>query len=406
MSNTPTAATLTSTQRMLEAIGAGSHMIERAASYTEYDDPRPYDVQDGIAIIDISGPISASQSWRACSYQEITSQVQQAAADKGVTGIILRVNSPGGETDRAFESAALVEEAGKKKPTWCVADVNAYSAGYLLACAADRIYAAPISGGLGSIGVYAMHVDHSEALDKAGINVTLVSAGEGKTDGNPWEPLSPAARKDIKANVDRLYGEFVGYVARRRNMTEEGIRTMGAALKRGAADAIESGLADRAGSLETAIAEMAAYIRAKQFSTSVAASASTHPQMKGGHMAQLTEADTAQATAALQLPGISPEALTTARAAGFSEAEEIVALCAIANMDTRAALGYLKARKPVAEVRDTILAAQVAKSGAETTSRTMPDTAAESANNDTKAGHADSALLAASERMFGKKEGK
>ena len=393
----------TATLRMLEAIGAGSHMIERAAAYTEYDDPRPYDVVDGIALIDVSGPLSASESYWRCSYPEITRQVQQAGDDGGVQGIILRVNSPGGETDRAFESAALIEEVGRQKPVWCVADVNAYSAGYLLACAASRIYAAPISGGLGSIGVYSMHVDYSGMLEQDGVKVTLVSAGKGKTDGNPWQPLSASALKDIKANVDRLYGEFVAYVARRRNMTEESIRTLGAALKQGAANAIEAGLADRAGSLETAVAEMAAHLRAKQSLLTVPASAATNPKKGDIHMSQVHEADTAQAAAVTQAPAISPEAVATARQSGREEAlastEQIVAMCAIANMSAREALAYI--RRPVAEVQTAILAVRAEAAGGETNGRTLPQTGTENANAP-KGGEGDASLLAMADRMFGK----
>lgn len=407
MSTATTQPTQTATLRMLEAIGAGSHMIERAAAYTEYDDPRPYDVQDGIAIIDISGPLSASESWWKCSYPGVVREVTQAVEDSEVQGIILRVNSPGGETDRAFESAALIEEAAKQKPTWCVADVNAYSAGYLLACAADRIYAAPISGGVGSIGVYCLHLDYSGMLEQAGIDVTEISAGKGKTDGSPWKPLSAAALKDIKANVDRLYGEFVAYVARRRNMTEESIRNTGAALKQGAASAIEAGLADRAGSLETAVAEMSAYLRAKQFSTAVAGSAAANLTKGEHHMSQANTADTAMASAATQQTAAPPtELLNQARAEGYAQgiaaAEQIVAMCAIADKPASFALDFITSKKSVAEVQGALLAAKVAAAGAETINQTKADTGAKSANTDTQEGRADSALLALSERLYGK----
>ena len=55
----------------------------------------------------------------------------------------LNINSPGGETDNAFETAELVARVAAQKPVFAVADTSAFSAAYLLASQAEKIYVAP-----------------------------------------------------------------------------------------------------------------------------------------------------------------------------------------------------------------------------------------------------------------------
>jgi len=53
------------------------------------------------------------------------------------------------------------------------------------------------SGEVGSVGVYTMHVDYSEAYKMAGLEATLISAGRYKTEGNPFEPLGDEAAAEM-----------------------------------------------------------------------------------------------------------------------------------------------------------------------------------------------------------------
>ena len=113
------------------------------------------------------------------------------------------------------------------------------------------------TGEAGSIGVVAVHVDESGADAKAGLAWTFVFAGEQKVDGNAHEPLSERARATIQADVDRLYAEFCALVAANRGLTVETVRGTNAAIYRGEL-AVRAGLADRVGTLDLAVAEMAA----------------------------------------------------------------------------------------------------------------------------------------------------
>ena len=75
---------------------------------------------------------------------------------------------------------------------------DAFSAAYLLASAAERVYAGRTSG-LGSIGVIVSHLDVSASDEKLGYKYTIIHAGARKADFNPHEPLSEEARAVIEA---------------------------------------------------------------------------------------------------------------------------------------------------------------------------------------------------------------
>lgn len=349
---------------------------------------KPYDMAEGIAFINISGFLTAdARWWDETDYNEIVHEVKMAVADPDVKGILLRVDSAGGEVTKAFETARELAEAGKKKPMWTAVDPFAYSAAYMLACCGERIYVLPDSGGVGSIGVYSMHVDMSKALDKMGVAITIISAGKGKMDGNPYEPLSDGARKRFTAEVERYYEAFVGFVAEQRKMPAERIvKELGANLFNGRAQAIGSGLATHVGSFTDAWVEMASFVQQKSF-TSVPASADTTLRKEVPKMERPdnpADTSTKPDTAA---------AVDAAKKEGFAQAAEIVALCELAGRSDRAS-AFISAGASVAQVRAELLAEKVKAS------ETNPIQNATLPDQGTKAGNG---LIAACERLAAEK---
>lgn len=246
-----------------ELVGQRPHMIEESVAEAGYGKRKSYEMINRIALIEVRGVLVNDEDWwdgwGMSTYGRIAEEVRGAADDPNVDGILLCGNSPGGETDAAWETAAEIVAAGKKKPVWGVAETSAYSAGYLLLSSGSRIYVPPYSGGVGSIGVYSVHMDYSGYLKELGIEPTFVEAGKGKTEGHPYKPLSAAGKEKMQAEIDRLYGLFVDHVSGQRNIPAGSIREMGAALLHGNR-AIEKGLADRIGNTATALSEMRTYL--------------------------------------------------------------------------------------------------------------------------------------------------
>ncbi len=232
--------------------------------------PQGYTVTDsGIAIVPVLGPLVARGDWLttllgASEYGAVADALAAAADDPAVRGILLEVDSPGGEVGGLFD---LVEEIGaiklrSGKPLWAVSSESALSAAYAIASVADRLYATR-TGEVGSVGVVAVHLDESGADAMAGLKWTLIHAGARKTDGNPHEPLSPRATADIQADVDTLYTELVALVAGNRGLGGDAVRATEAAIYRGER-AVKAGLADRVGTVPQAIADLEAAMEAKR----------------------------------------------------------------------------------------------------------------------------------------------
>jgi ClpP class serine protease len=233
-----------------------------------------------------------------------------------------------------------------------------------------------VTGGVGSVGVYAAHVDMSALLEKAGVKVTFISAGKGKVDGNPYEPLSESARKQMQAEVDRLYGAFVATVATGRGMTPEDIRKIGAQTFHGSQQAIGIGYADVAGTLEQAWFELATASQAASKSIfSMAASAMTSPK----EVPSMTGTGTEKPADANAKPPVdaaasnaSAEDIAKAKAEGYADAEAVIDLCMIAGKPLKVAQDFIGKRTSAADVRKQLLDERVKAGGADLQTQVLP----------------------------------
>ena len=174
-------------------------------------------------------------------------------ASPDVKAIILDVDSPGGTVSGVDELAAKIFAARGTKPLVAVVNSLMASAAYYIGSAADEIVVTP-SGEVGSIGVYMMHVDVSQALADDGYKMTLIKAGKFKAEGSPYFPLDDTALAAFQSRVDDWYGMFVNAVARHRGTTASAVRNgYGQGRVLGATGAIQAGLADRVGTLDDVI---------------------------------------------------------------------------------------------------------------------------------------------------------
>jgi ClpP class serine protease len=207
-----------------------------------------YDVgPGGIAIVPCKGTlVQRTGSLRPYSgmtgYDGLRQAYLTAVTDPEVRGIIVDDDSPGGEVAGCFDLVDTMHETRGEKPVWAVLNENAFSAAYAIASACDRIIV-PRTGGTGSIGVICMHVDWSQAIDKAGLKVTIVKRGEKKADGRPEIPLSDSAYADMLADIDTMGELFEDTVARNRGMAASKVRAMQAGTFLGG-NGVTAGLAD------------------------------------------------------------------------------------------------------------------------------------------------------------------
>ena len=221
----------------------------------------------GIAIIPVHGTlvrraIGIEAASGLMSYGEIAARLDAALADPQVSGILLDLDSPGGEAGGVFDLAARIRAANAIKPVWAHANDSAYSAAYAIAAAASRLTLSQTAG-VGSIGVIALHVDQSIKDAKDGLAYTAIFAGDHKNDFSPHAPLSPHAASTLQSEVDRLYEIFVGQVAQMRGMDSDAVRATEASLLFGDA-AVATGLADAVVSLDQVLVEFSNALSAQR----------------------------------------------------------------------------------------------------------------------------------------------
>ena len=218
-----------------------------------------------IAVVSVIGTLVSRSGYLDAasgllSYGDIGDAIAAAMDDPSVRGVILDVDSPGGEVGGLFD---LVEQIGaikaaSDKPLWAVANESALSAAYAIASTADRLYVTR-TGEVGSIGVVAVHVDESGADAKAGLAWTFVFAGEQQGRRQcPRAAVRSAPAPRSRPTSITLYAQLCGLGGRQpradapRPCAERTRRVYRGEL------AVRAGLADRVGTLDLAIAEMAA----------------------------------------------------------------------------------------------------------------------------------------------------
>ena len=194
--------------------------------------PRPQPARNirvgNVAVIPIYGAITQRASLFSdvsgmTSLDKVGVELSEALDDAAVDTIALHINSPGGSTDGVSEMAARIRAAREQKPVVAVADAMAASAAYWLGSQATEFIATP-SGDVGSIGVYTLHRDLSGALEKEGVNVTVISEGPFKTEGSPFGPLTEEAEAAIQERVSDMYDMFVADVAAGRGVSIDAVR--------------------------------------------------------------------------------------------------------------------------------------------------------------------------------------
>lgn len=223
----------------------------------------PYDLtSSGIAIIPVKGVLK--RSWGvgpysgATGYDGIFQQIMHAEDNDDVRAMWFDINSGGGTTDGLFDLSDAIysnsaRHGGKKKVAMC-ADYAA-SAAYCIAAACDEVYT-PELGIVGSIGCVMMHAEYTGALEKEGINVTIIRSRSGKARGGPSEVLDAQTLKEFQEMCDEADAVFARQVGiYRPSVTEKVVSDLDGRVYTGGR-ALATGLIDRVMSEPAAWAEL------------------------------------------------------------------------------------------------------------------------------------------------------
>lgn len=236
-------------------------MEAKAGIIERSDTEKPYIIDNGVAVIDVSGVLTKSLSFFSflfggSSMSEIADTFRGAMADRDVKSILLRIDSPGGTVDGTQELSNAIHAGKNSKPIIAFSDGMMASAAYWIASAADAIFISGDTVEVGSIGVVATHIDMSKQDEMFGEKVTEITAGKYKRIASSHAALSDDGKQYIQAQVDHIYSVFIADVARNRNISNEEALAMADGKIFMGENAVKAGLVDGVSTFDQIINQM------------------------------------------------------------------------------------------------------------------------------------------------------
>ena len=210
-----------------------------------------------IAIIHVEGAIvTGNIGFNTAGSGGIVKKINKARDDENVKGIVLRVNSPGGDVYAStMITNALEEFQSTGRPVITSMGDIAASGGVWVTTTSEEIWAENTTL-TGSIGVYGVYPDLSPLAKWAGINYDGISMTKAGEIYDVRRGMNEEINKQFREGIENFYKDFVTKVANNREMDfSEVLKVAGGRIWRGD-KALELGLVDKLGSLDDAINSM------------------------------------------------------------------------------------------------------------------------------------------------------
>jgi protease-4 len=207
------------------------------------------------ALIEIDGSIDSDGSGSA---DNVIPSLDKAFADVGSVAIVLRINSPGGSPVQAgmiVDEILRLRKSYPAKQLYVVVDEICASGGYYIAAAADKIFVNKASI-VGSIGVLMDGFGFTGTMEKLGVERRLLTAGENKGFMDPFSPQTEKHKAHAQAMLNEIHQQFIGVVRAGRGKRLKETPEMFSGLFWSGAKAVELGLADGFGSVDSVAREV------------------------------------------------------------------------------------------------------------------------------------------------------
>jgi len=200
----------------------------RASFTTDDEAPKRLQLVGGTAVIPVVGILQSTENYitrwyGGTSTQTVERMIQQTIADDKVKSIALWFDTPGGTALGNQELWQAIRAYREKKPIAAFVRGQCCSAGLYLASACHPIVATP-SSMIGSVGCIATFIEYADMLQEAGIGVNVITHGENKGAGNPYEKMSPKHRATLQKMVTDYGTQFDQAVAEGRGVTVAEVR--------------------------------------------------------------------------------------------------------------------------------------------------------------------------------------
>ena len=200
-------------------------------------------IDNNIGIVNIEGPIMESD--------KIIEKINTLNEREDISGIILRINTPGGAVAPSQEIFEKVKNITLKPIIASVGSMCA-SGGYYIAIGADAIIANPGSV-VGSIGVIINYPIAKELLDKIGLQYSTYKSGELKDAGSPFRLSTEQDKIFFNDIVNDLHHQFIREVSFNRKIAMSEIKKLANGQVFTGEMALEENLIDTLGTFEDAL---------------------------------------------------------------------------------------------------------------------------------------------------------
>ena len=216
---------------------------------------KPYDnkTKDQIAVIYANGPILYTDgSEEIIGKNAMSLALDEVIENKNIKGVVLRIDSPGGDAMTSEIILNTMRDLKGKKPFIVSMGNVAASGGYYIACLGDKIYADPTTI-TGSIGVFAAFPSIKGLVDRIGVNAEQVNSNKNAMGYSIFEPLSEGFKNSTKSTIEKIYSTFKSRVAEGRSLDMEKVESLSQGRVWSGKEALENRLVDALGGLEDAI---------------------------------------------------------------------------------------------------------------------------------------------------------
>lgn len=174
----------------------------------------PFQSGTVIPVLRLSGTIGAATPLRqGLTIGACANAIERAFAVKRAPAVAIQINSPGGSPvqSRLIYERIRTLAKEKSKKVYAFAEDVAASGGYMLACAADEIYADG-SSLVGSIGVVSAGFGFTDLINKIGVERRVYTSGENKFQLDPFKPEVPDEVSRLKRIQEIVHQDFIALV--------------------------------------------------------------------------------------------------------------------------------------------------------------------------------------------------
>lgn len=259
-----------------------------------------------IALIRLEGAITKYGSSYSLGLTYFRRSLRTVARDKSIDAVLIVFDTPGGSVMGLEDARQEILKAREAKPVWGYCEDLCASAGLYLACACDTVFANK-EALVGSIGCYSILEDWSQLYEEAGVKVYLVRAGEPfKGMGETGTVITEEHVAYEQSIVDAFNAQFLASIEQGRKLSAAQVRALNNGAIWFAPEAQKKGLIDGIHSLDSALAELSKFSRAR-----------SHGRAAGGRKEEKSMSVTLQELKTA-CPGASDSFLVSALEAGLS----------------------------------------------------------------------------------------